>query len=348
MVRKARVSGLISEKGQTKVIASWHNWSGKLAWGGTEVKQKYQDADKFDDVVKSVGKAISLEDNFGLHSFVKKATAGPGSKPILAINMGVTGRMSRILNSTFGPVTHPLPNNAAPGQFSFKEILTALILIGQLPPQKYYLFGTPISHSPSPTLHNTGSETLGLPHKYKYEILETKEVGDQIKAAITAPEFGGTSITVPFKLSVIPLLDSLSPKAKTIGAVNTIISIVKSDGSRTLHGDNTDWRGIREVILSKLPTRVTQPDAGLIIGAGGTSRTVIHALEGIGTKKTHLFNRTRSSAQALADAFPDAKTELVGNLGSWSGLPPTIVISTVLAPVTTTERNVTGSVYLHE
>ena len=70
--------------------------------------QKHQDADKFGDIVEIVGKANTLEDNFTPHSFVKKITVGPGSKPILAINMGVTGQMSRILNSTFGPVTHPL------------------------------------------------------------------------------------------------------------------------------------------------------------------------------------------------------------------------------------------------
>jgi len=342
-----RVSGLISKKGQTKVIASWHDWSGKLAWEGTEVMQKYQDADKFGDIIKIVGKANTLEDNLTLYSFVKKVTSAPGSKPVLAINMGVAGQMSRILNSTFSPVTHPLlPNKAAPGQLSFKEIQAALSLVGQLPPQKYYLFGTPISHSMSPTIHNTGFETLGLPHKY--ELLETKEVNEQIKATITAPEFGGASVTIPFKLDVIPLLDSLSPEAKMIGAVNTIIPVAKPDGLRTLHGDNTDWRGIREAILSRLPTRVTKPDAGLVIGAGGTSRAAIHALQTLGTKKIYLFNRTRSSAQVLVDAFPDAKIELVENLGSWSGSPPTIVISTVPASATATEQGVIGSVYLPE
>ena len=342
-----RISGLISKKGQTKVIASWHDWSGKLAWDGTEVKQKYQDADKFGDIIKIVGKANTLDDNFTLHSFVKKATSAPDSKPVLAINMGIAGQMSRILNSTFSPVTHPiLPNKAAPGQLSFKEIQTALSLIGQLPPQKYYLFGTPISHSMSPTIHNTGFESLGLPHNY--ELLETKEVDEQIKATITAPEFGGASVTIPFKLDVIPLLDSLSPEAKAIGAVNTIIPVTKPDGSRILHGDNTDWRGIREAILSRLPTRVTQTDAGLIIGAGGTSRAAIHALQSLGTKKIYLFNRTRSSAQALVDAFPDAKIELVEDLGSWSGSPPTVVVSTVPASATATEQDVTGCVYLPE
>lgn len=342
------ISDLISKRGKTKLIASWHDWSGKLAWGGTEVMQKYQDADKFGDIIKIVGKANSLEDNFALYSFVKRVTAATNSKPVLAINMGIAGQMSRVLNSTLSPVTHPLlPIKAAPGQLSFKEIQTALNLVGQLPPQKFYIFGTPISHSPSPTLHNTGFETLGLPHKY--EKLETKEVGEEIKAAITAPEFGGASVTIPFKLDVIPLLDSLSPEAKTIGAVNTIIPMVKSDGSKTLHGDNTDWRGIREVIVSKLlPTRAAHPEAGLIIGAGGTSRAAIHALQSLGTKKVYLFNRTRSSAQAMVDAFPDAKIELVESLGSWSGTPPTIIVSTVPAVATTTERDVTGSVYLPE
>ena len=342
-----RISGLISKKGRTKVIASWHDWSGKLAWDGTEVMQRYQDANKFGDIIKIVGKANNLEDNFTLCSFVKKVTATPGSKPVLAINMGVAGQMSRILNSTFSPVTHPLlPNKAAPGQLSFKEIQAGLNLIGQLPPQKYYIFGTPISHSPSPTLHNSGFDALGLPHQY--EIFETKEVGEEIKAVVTAPEFGGASVTIPFKLDVIPLLDSLSPEAKTIGAVNTIIPVTKPDGSKSLRGDNTDWRGIREAILSKWLTRVAQPDAGLIIGAGGTSRAAIYTLQSLGAKKIYLFNRTRGSAQALVDAFPDARIELVEGLGSWTGPPPTIVISTVPAQATTTEQDVTGSVYLPE
>ena len=254
------------------------------------MKQKRQDVDKFGDIVKIVGKA-DPRNQYGRH----------GSDLELDVR------------SCYSSPPPLLPNKAAPGQFPFKEILMTLSLIRQLPPQKYYLFGTPISHSPSPTLHNTGFKTLGLPHKY--EILETKEVGGQIKAAITTPEFGGASVTDPFKLDVIPLLDTLSLEAKTIRVVNTIISIVKPDGSRTIHGDDADWRGIREVILSKLPTRVTQPDAGLIVAAGETSRAAIYAPESIGTKNIYLFDRT----QALVDAFPDAKIELVENLGSWKG-----------------------------
>ena len=48
------ILNLVSKKGQTKVIASWHNWSGKLAWDGTEVRQKYHDADRFGDITWTV------------------------------------------------------------------------------------------------------------------------------------------------------------------------------------------------------------------------------------------------------------------------------------------------------
>ena len=86
------VSGSISKKGKTKVIASWHDWSGKLTWDWTEVMQKCQDANrKFGDI--TVGKANNLEDNFTLCSFVKKVADAPGSKPVLAINMSVAGVM---------------------------------------------------------------------------------------------------------------------------------------------------------------------------------------------------------------------------------------------------------------
>ena len=141
---------------------------------------------------------------------------------IIAINLGVEGQLSRILNGTFSLVSHPLqPSKAAPGQLSLAQIQNALHLIGQLPVRRFYLFGNPIDRSMSPTLHNTGFEILGLP--YRYELLQTDAVGKEIKAAIASPDFGGAPVTIPFKLDVIPLLDKLSLAATTIAAVNTIV-----------------------------------------------------------------------------------------------------------------------------
>ncbi|KAI0749084.1 type I 3-dehydroquinase-domain-containing protein [Fomes fomentarius] len=177
------ILGLIARKGHSKIIASWHDWNGDMYWTGKPVEAKYRLAHEYGDIVKIVGKANGFEDNFALHQFVSKMQAAVDAKPIIAINMGVERQMSRILNSTFSPVTHALlpTSKAALGQLSFAQIQTALHLLGQLPAQRFFLFGTPIAHSRSPTLHNTAFETLGLPHKY--ELLETQTVSDEIKAA---------------------------------------------------------------------------------------------------------------------------------------------------------------------
>lgn len=340
------ITELASRKGFSQIVASWHDWSGKMKWNEDVVRSKYAIASRLGDIVKIIGKADTLQDNFALYDFVAKANAQPGAKPIIAINMGVEGQMSRILNATLSPVTHPLlPSKAAPGQLSFAQIQKALNLLGQLPARRYFLFGNPIAHSMSPTLHNTGFDVLGLPHTY--ELLETTDVGEQIKATLAAPDFGGASVTIPFKLDVIPLLDKLSPAAEAIGAVNTISPVVEG-GNRILYGDNTDWLGIREAIRSRAPF-IGAPAAALVIGAGGTARAAIFALQSIGTQRIYVFNRTASKAQALVDAFSNAPVKLIETLDAWpaEGPAPTIIVSTVPASATTTgETTSAGAILL--
>ncbi|KAJ7472306.1 Shikimate dehydrogenase [Mycena galericulata] len=326
---------LISRKGHSKIIASWHDWSGKMKWDGPVVREKYAIAEGLGDIVKIVGKADTLRDNFSLYDFVSEANSKPNAKPIIAINMGIAGQISRILNPTFSPVSHPLlPTKAAPGQLSFAEIQKALHLIGQLPAQRFVLFGNPIAHSMSPTLHNTGFEVLGLPHFY--ELQETTEVGQEVKATITAPDFGGASVTIPFKLDVIPLLDKLSPAAQAIGAVNTIIPVRVDGTNPILYGENTDWLGIRHTIHSHV--HVGSIHAALVIGAGGTARAAIYALHSLGVRTIYIYNRTRSNAQLLADAFPDAHVQLLDTLDAWPNgiVPPNVIVSTVPSDATTT------------
>jgi pentafunctional AROM polypeptide len=334
-----QIKDLASRKGFSQIIASWHDWSGALKWDGTLVKEKYEQASKLGDIIKIVGKAETIKDNFALYDFVSAANSKPNAKPIIAINMGVEGQMSRILNSTFSPVSHPLlPNKAAPGQLSFRQIQQALHLVGLLPARKFYLFGTPISQSMSPTLHNTAFDVLGLPHEY--QLLETQDVGEKIKVAITSPVFGGASVTIPYKLDVIPLLDKLTPAAEAIGAVNTIIPQTTSkQGSsvQVLVGDNTDWIGIKSTLAAKLGSSPVH--AALVIGAGGTARAAIYALQHLGAGVIYLYNRTTSKAEALASAFPDARVQVVSQIASWDGLvQPNVIVSTVPASATTTEE----------
>ncbi|KAJ6558678.1 Shikimate dehydrogenase [Mycena sp. CBHHK59/15] len=339
-----KVRDLISRKGYSQIIASWHDWSGNMKWDGPVVKEKYDLADSIGDIIKIVGKADTIRDNFTLHDFVSTVNSKPNAKPIIAINMGVHGQMSRVLNATFSPVSHPLlPTKAAPGQLSFAQIQQALHLMGQLPAQRFVLFGTPIAYSMSPTLHNTGFEVLGLPHFY--ELRETTDVGLEIKATITAPDFGGASVTIPFKLDVIPLLDRLSPAAEAIGAVNTIIPLRTKGSNPILYGENTDWLGIRYSIHSRV--HYGSIHAALVIGAGGTARAAIYALHALDARKIYLYNRTRSNAQMLADAFPHAHVEILDTLDEWPNgtVPPNVIVSTVPSDATTTS-NADGALHL--
>ncbi|KAF5366551.1 hypothetical protein D9758_008997 [Tetrapyrgos nigripes] len=334
----AWIRELIARKGASKIIASWHDWSGKMKWNGPEVQEKYDAADKLGDIIKVVSKANSSQDNFDLQQFVTRMNSRPNAKPFLAINMGTEGQLSRILNTTFTPVSHPLlPSKAAPGQLSFGEIQHALHLIGQMPSKRFYLFGNPISHSLSPTLHNTAFKTLGLPHTY--ELLETEAVDEMIKATVVAPEFGGASVTIPHKLNIIPVLDRLSPSAEAMGAVNTIVPVESADGKgRILLGDNTDWLGIRGSISARIAPGCIH--SALIIGAGGTARAAIYALNNLHAKTIYLFNRTHAKALELVEAFPGVNVQVVEELGKWPGgvVPPNVIVSAVPASETSLSR----------
>ncbi|KAL0064537.1 hypothetical protein AAF712_008482 [Marasmius tenuissimus] len=329
------IKSLVSHKGHSQIIASYHDWSGSLKWTSLEVEGFYHHLDSFGDIVKIISKANTIQDNFDLQAFATKMNARPNAKPLLAINMGREGQMSRILNTVFTPITHPLlPNRAAPGQLSFVEIQTALHLLGQLPEKQFFLLGNPIAHSMSPTLHNTGFRALGLPHKYA--LLETGTIGEKIKQVLASPDFGGASVTIPFKLDIIPVLDEISEAAKSIGAVNTIIPKTLEDGTRILYGDNTDWLGIRGAISS----RVSTVEAALIIGGGGTARAAIYALKDLGAKTIYMFNRTREKAVALQQEFKDAPVQIVERLGEWpaGGSPPNVIVSAVPATETSVEE----------
>ena len=197
----------------------------------------------YGDIVKIIGKANTAADNVALHGFMTRASFAGDAKPIITINMGVVGQLST-------PVTHPLlPMRAAPGQLSFVETQKALHLVGQLPAKQFYIFGKPIAHSMSPTLHNTAFNHLGLLHSYGR--LETDQVDADVRATLAHADFGGASVTIPLKRDLTSQLDKLTPEAKAIGAVNTVILFTNAGGHRGLLGDNTDWMGIRNIVKAR-------------------------------------------------------------------------------------------------
>lgn len=330
------IQGVVSAKGSSRIIASHHDPQGTLSWKNGSWIQFYNRALQFGDIIKLVGVARSQDDNFALANFKQRMLAAHET-PIIAINMGPVGKLSRILNSFLTPVSHPaLPFKAAPGQLSAAEIRQALALIGELDERQFYLFGKPIAQSRSPALHNTLFKANGLPHFYSR--FETDHAAD-VKELVRSPNFGGASVTRPLKLDIIDVIDKLSDAAKTIGAVNTIIPVPSEDGSQqTLLGDNTDWMGmvfaLREAgVVGNIRTS-SAGGPGVVIGSGGTTRASIYALHSLGYSPIYVVARNSASVTKLAEMFPAEYH--VQHLSSadekdFAGPLPRVVVSTIPA-----------------
>jgi shikimate-5-dehydrogenase len=176
---------------------------------------------------------------------------------------------------------------------------------------QFFIFGSNISHSLSPRIHNTAFAHLGLPHHYA--IHDTKSIDDEVCRMVNEPTFGGASVTFPHKLAVQSLLHSVGDTATMMGAVNTVVVRQTAQG-RKLHGENTDWLGIRNCILR----HSTNYRAAIVVGAGGAARAAVFAIQSLGLDRVTLVNRSAESASRLAESFPDMEIEIRGSLGGLS------------------------------
>lgn len=155
----------------------------------------------------------------------------------------------------------------------------------------FAVLGDPVEHSASPRMHNAGFAARGLPHCYLRARIRPSELRRALSEARRL-EVGGLNLTVPLKETALSLVDSLTPRARAIGAVNTIVPT-----RGRLIGDNTDGEGF----LRSLQGRVRLNHARIVVlGAGGSARAVGTALAAHGTGTLVLANRTRARAEALA------------------------------------------------
>ncbi|MEA4965187.1 MAG: shikimate kinase [Oscillospiraceae bacterium] len=153
------------------------------------------------------------------------------------------------------------------------------------------LLGKTLGHSYSPAIHRL----LG---SYSYELFETSEasLGSFLK---TGP-FDGLNVTIPYKKAVLPYCAALSPAARAIGSVNTLLR--RPDGS--LYGDNTDWRGFLYMV-SCLSLDAAGKKA-LVLGSGGASLAVIYALRQLSAREIVVISRTGANNYGNLDRHRDA------------------------------------------
>ncbi|MHB1159550.1 MAG: shikimate dehydrogenase [Chloroflexota bacterium] len=157
------------------------------------------------------------------------------------------------------------------------------------------VIGYPISHSISPALHTAALESCGIDATYVRREVASGDLPAFV-AGLRSGSWMGINVTVPHKESVIPLLDELSPEARAIGAVNTVVV-----SERRLVGYNTDAAGF----LLALREEGGYDPAGrdvVLLGAGGAARAVLWALGLAGARRVGLYNRHLERAERLAEA----------------------------------------------
>jgi shikimate dehydrogenase len=113
-----------------------------------------------------------------------------------------------------------------------------------------------------------------------------------ILTQISATSLAGLNITLPHKETALAIAHEATPRARAIGAANLL-----TFHEGRIHADNTDGEGFLAAIDRGV---FDETEEGLVLGAGGASRAILHALSEAGMKRFTLSNRDRSRAERLA------------------------------------------------
>jgi len=166
-------------------------------------------------------------------------------------------------------------------------------------PIRVGLIGAGIQASRSPAMHMEEARALGM--RLQYELFDLDSLGGagvlgQLLQRLEREGFAGVNITHPCKQSVLGHLHELSPEARLIGAVNTVVF---ERGRRS--GFNTDWIGFAESLRRRLVGaslgNVTQ------LGAGGAGSATVYALLTCGAGRVHIYDTDAARAEDLAARF---------------------------------------------
>ena len=155
------------------------------------------------------------------------------------------------------------------------------------------LLGSPVSHSISPMMHNEAFRLLGLDYAYLCFDVTEDRLPEAVRGLVSCG-IRGFNLTMPNKNAIVPLLDSLSPEARLMGAVNTVVV-----ENRHLTGYNTDGIGFINAAL----------DAGYdmkgmsitLFGAGGAASAICAQAALSGVREIRMFVRKDSRFRSRAE-----------------------------------------------
>lgn len=168
---------------------------------------------------------------------------------------------------------------------------------------KYGLIGYPLGHSFSIGYFNERFENENIDAKYiNFEI---PSIDDLPEILASNPQLKGLNVTIPYKEKVIPFLDSVSPEARAIGAVN-VIRVTHKGNKVILRGFNSDVIGFTksiEPMLEKCHKKA------LILGTGGASKAVNYGLKSLGLETVFVSRYERPDTIQYESITPDVVKE---------------------------------------
>jgi shikimate dehydrogenase len=154
------------------------------------------------------------------------------------------------------------------------------------------VFGHPVAENPTIVMQEAAFKDLGLNWRYLNLEVLPEDLADAVQG-MRAMNFAGINCTIPHKTRVLEFLDSVSPDAKLMGAVNT----VRRDGDKLI-GENTDGKGF----IRSLRDDVKLEPSGkrvVILGAGGAARAMTVELALNGAAHITVLNRDVTRGQEL-------------------------------------------------
>lgn len=164
------------------------------------------------------------------------------------------------------------------------------------------LFGSPVEHSGSPAMYNYSFARLGI--DYVYVAIDVGREG--LKEAVSAARLynmRGFNLTMPCKNDIIYYIDELSPAARLIGAVNTVVN---EDGR--LIGYNTDGVGfVKNLEAHKI---IIKNKKFVVAGAGGAATAIVVQLVLDGAGEICIFNKKSSSFYGMLETIERIKKEV--------------------------------------
>ena len=169
---------------------------------------------------------------------------------------------------------------------------------------KYGLIGYPLGHSFSISYFNQRFADEGI--DATYENYEIPSIDDLPEIIDRNPNLRGLNVTIPYKEKVIPFLDSISPEARAIGAVN-VIRVEHQKNKTLLKGYNSDVIGFTQSIEPMLDPKWHKK--ALILGTGGASKAINYGLKSLGLETVFVSRYERPDTIQYQSITPDVVHE---------------------------------------